>query len=86
MQDKHKQILDDLDLVGAKHLCMLPGRNVVGRIGALVNGKRLCVAITKTRFGYFAAVEYDGLVHSKWSRTPSGAVSILAADLKRRIL
>lgn len=85
MQEKHQEILRQLDRAGSKQFCLIPGKNLVGRISALVNGIRLNVAITKTTFGYFAAVEYDGMVHSKWSRTPSTAVTLLATEMKKRI-
>jgi hypothetical protein len=73
------------NFLGPKKIRVLPGGNLVGRINALVNGKRLDVAITRTTFGFFAAVEYDGLVLSRWSRTPSGAVKALGMDLKSKV-
>ena len=85
LHEKHQDVLKQLDRAGSKHICLIPGKNLVDQISALVNGIGLNVAITKTRFGYFAAVEYDGMVHSKWSRTPSTAVTLLATEMKKRI-
>jgi hypothetical protein len=85
MKEQHQQILAELDEKATKQYCSLPGRNVVGAVSALVNGKRLRVTITKTRFGFYAAVNYDGLIRSQWARTASGAVVKLGNYLKGTI-
>jgi hypothetical protein len=85
MTQRHIEILNELDRKGAKHYCLLPGRNIVGQISALVNGKRMDVAITKTQFGYYAAVSYDGDIYSKWARTPSDAVMALGYYMKEKV-
>lgn len=85
MTARREQILHELDAKGAKHYCVKTGQNLVGRVSALVNGKRLEVAITKTQFGYLAAVSYDSVVHSKWARTPSNAVMALGYYMKETI-
>ena len=85
MNSHHEKILNDLDIRGKRHYCLLPGRNVVGKVSALVNGHRLVVTITKTQFGYFAAVNYDGRIYHKWSRSASDAVKALGAELKEKL-
>jgi hypothetical protein len=85
MNQKHLQILQHLDEKGAKQYCLIPGKNIVGHISALVNGKRLNVTITGTTFGYYAAVSYEGMVYSQWARKPSTAVMELGTYLKTKI-
>ena len=84
MNDRQKQILRDLDAKGRRHYCLQTGRNLVGRVDANLDGKRLSVAITRTKFGYFAAVEFDGLVQSVWEKTPSDAVIQLGRSLREK--